>query len=655
MPSSVFATVDPEMMPSATRSLAIPCLLTILWAASPAAADVVHLGDGRRIEGILTREAADRIEIQTGGGKLTLSGSLLENARVERESEARNALRRAGFDLGRGKGGEAEDQLGRALEGGISAREARAWCVAHRRSLKALLGSASPATRSAWIATIRRLGGLPAEPGQVLVAPKPTETPSGLREVEFPPGEDGRSPLHSAPARSSPIEDAAGTASAEAAHEDDLATSESISLSPSPGELPDEERDFLLAMAEMFHATGQSLVAADLLERLSPAALGRAAQSLGFVQSALLIQVKERLNAYDFRGASDTIGWMQMADLPITDGCESLLLIRWATFERGRGRFDRALEVLDARLRPSQPEVAKELMQKTLAEARKILVEAGQYDGAIALYEKWGDAAELRDVRGVCSDLYRQWGERLLQEDQPAQARKAFEEHLRLNPTASAAPLDLCDFRVRFAALGPRDPGSAFELGEWAAERGLISEAIRAFERAAGDERLRAVAGERIALLQTTIADAHMARCLEWFEKGDPERAVAELDQFPFVPSQRKMQLEIERLRRLCFQEIERREKIKPVECEILFQDAQRRYYLGDSEQAVRDVKRLLRQYADTPAAEPMRAFLRHAEARSRLEKLDGGPSPTADAMSAPAPGSPLDREIQDLLERLDM
>lgn len=642
-------------MPSATRSSAIPCLLTILWAASPAAADVVLLQDGRRIEGILTREAADRIEIQTGGGKVTLSGSLLESARVERESQARNAVLQAGFDLGRGKGEEAEEQLSRALEGGISAPEARAWCVAHRRSLKGLLDSPSPATRSTWIAMVRRLGGLPAEPRQVLVASNPTETSPGLPEAEVSAGEDERSPSQSASAPSLPADDKAGTGSAEAAHGESLATSESISFSPTPDELPDEERDFLLAMAEMFHATGQSLVAADLVEHLSPAALGRAALSLGFVQSAMLTQVKERLNAHDFRGASDAIGRMQTADLPITDGCQSLLLIRWATFERERGRFDRALQVLDARLKPSQPEVAKELMQKHLAEARKTLVEAGRYDETIALYEEWGDAAELRDARGVCSDLYRQWGERLLQEGHPAEARKAFEQHLRLNPTASPAPLDLCDFRVRFAALGPRDHGSAFELGEWAAERGLISEAIRAFELAAGDERLRSVAEERISLLQTTIADAHMARCLEWFEKGDPQRALAELDQFPFVPSQRKMQLEIERLRRLCFQEIERREKTKPVECEILFQDAQRRYYLGDSEQAVRDVKRLLRQYGDTPAAEPMRAFLRHAEARSQIEKLDGAPASSADAMSAPAPGSPLDREIQDLLERLDM
>ena len=84
------------------------------------------------------------------------------------------------------------------------------------------------------------------------------------------------------------------------------------------------------------------------------------------------------------------------------------------------------------------------------------------------------------------------------------------------------------------------------------------------------------------------------------------------------------LRAEIRRLTKLSSAESIRRDQLRPVQAEALYQDAERRFLLGERQSAMADLRKVLEQYDDTPAAARAREFLRFAQLRSLLEQLEG-------------------------------
>ena len=141
-----------------------------LFSASPILrADVATLEGDRRMAGVVLSEDSERIELLTAGGKLTLKRSGI--VRLERESEAMNLLRRAGFNLIRGQALEAEQYAGEALAMDLPGSAARDWCVENREPLLTVLKNPNRVAAENWEKLIRKLAGAPAPlEGQILVA-----------------------------------------------------------------------------------------------------------------------------------------------------------------------------------------------------------------------------------------------------------------------------------------------------------------------------------------------------------------------------------------------------------------------------------------------------------------------------------------------------
>ena len=178
---------------------------------------------------------------------------------------------------------------------------------------------------------------------------------------------------------------------------------------------------------------------------------------------------------------------------------------------------------------------------------------------------------------------------------------------------------------------------------------------IEAYERAAENKQLRPLANEQMELLRDRRVLKQLETCTEWFEKGNPHRALEEIRKFEFMPVSRRLQPEIDKLRRLCHNEIARRAGLRPVTAETLFQEAQRRFYAGEVDAAEEGLRQVLRFFPETPAAERTREFLHYVETRNRINRLEGVTQKEATPGDIAEPSSALDREVTQLLGQLDI
>lgn len=610
-----------------------------LFLISITLADTVRLKGGRAIHGVPTgsagggTETKDRREVQKArdaGDTLilqTVSGIVgiprAEIAQIEPDSEAVNHLLLAEFQIRCGKALEAEHHATKALELGASHAAVRDFCLRQEFFLqKMLMGAQDTKGSAAWTSLVRTIGGFarPVETGG------PGDfTPPAWEEIAGD-GEENLRPE--------------GRATKNERTE--------------TGSVNDK---FYLRMARVFAAAGEGAFALELLDRLGAETLKKAARTESFVRPLMIEQMRRVLGGYDFQRASTLIQRMEAAGLGVGNPSRILLVLRWAAFERSRSHYDAALTVLDERLRPLSPSLAQERMESALAEARGSLAEQGRFSEAIDLQRKWGGRIREKNGREAEADLYRNWGFFLLDQNQPAEARKAFEAHYYLKPPEEGKRrlLDLCEYRERFAALRRTDFAFAFELGQWAAERDLLEEALRSFERAAEHESLKEAAGQQAAAVRKKIALARLEECMTLYENNDTREAIRKIDAFRDFPKDAETEDRFAKLYQLCAREMQRRSSLRTVQAEALLQDARRLLALREYGTVLRDLDRIVRQYPETPSAKEADNLARAVEMRVDIEKLEGPSRAPIEPRESPRAEPRAEREIWEILKALEI
>ena len=589
-------------------------ILVLFWVLVSIAAhgDVIYLSNGKKIEGVILGESAKGVEVRTRGSKLSIAQSNI--LRIERENPQSNRLHQARYLLEKKEAALAAQEIEESLRLGLPMPEIRAWCVADAKVLERALAKADSSGQDAWKSLIRRLADISAT--------------------------SATAPLVATTDFSCPVF---------------ANTTETLAAKQEQFNQP-EMRDFLVAITLAFRNSGDQAFAAELLEYLDGEAIREACQKSDKFENILLEEVKAALDRSDFRRASILVGHMHDAQLVVSDATEILLLLRWASFDRQKANYDQALDILVNRLKPLSPVLAQERISSTLTEMQVAFRKAGQYAEAAGLLEKWGKAVPGNQSTEALVLVYREWGESLVTKE-PARARLAFNRFYELQPKETTRTyLQQCDFFERYNSVDKEDYASAFELGKWAVEQGLVKEAISAYERSEADERLKEPAQAQITLLQDRIAVTHMDKCMKLFENGNPEAALDEIGKFPYLPAARRVQIEIQKLRTVCLAEITRRQQIREIRAETEFQAAQRDFFLGNSSDAINALSSLERTYKGTGVASRITEFLRYARTMRALNQLEGmTEKPSANPAVSASPNSELEKELAKLIEKLGM
>jgi hypothetical protein len=601
------------MKPSFISTLTI----IFLGVALPVRADRIVLDSGREIRGVVENRSEKTIELRTAAGKINMPLSRMREHVVE---PARvNELLDAEFKILNSLSAEGLPHAQRAVEMGLTPEELREWLLGRADAFQSGLVAADGPTRAAWAGLIRKAAGLPPT-----AVKRDFTKPNWDEAMDGSPGDE---------AETAPV------------------------AGPDPGAASRPSIPFLIAMAGLLHAIDQRPAALDLLELVPPLDLRIASPAEPFILELMLDQLRETLNQHDFERASSLIRRMEEARFGVGESTRILLGLRWAAFERGRLNYDAALVVLRDRVLPLSPELGNERMRSALIESRPALAAQGRYQDAIELNSKWGREVLGQGTESVQAELYREWGDKLLGEKKFAQAREAFLGHRRLAPAeapeAASRLIDNVDFQERFHGLKAHQYADAWELGQWAEEKGLHAQAIQSYERAMAHEALRESAQKRVHELRRNVAIERLDDCLTLYERGDPGAALRQLSLVEGYSDAPDVLDRVTRLRTLCSRELQRRLALRPVQAQTLLEDARRRYALGENEPVLSDLEIIIRQYQDTEAAGQAAELMERVAGRMDMERLEGAVKLPPEAAPAQAPDSAVEREVQKLLREL--
>ncbi|MFP4382023.1 MAG: hypothetical protein ACLFUS_16095 [Candidatus Sumerlaeia bacterium] len=422
---------------------------------------------------------------------------------------------------------------------------------------------------------------------------------------------------------------------------------------------PSLSADYLVAMAGLLDRIDEKDSALRMIEKLPALDLRIADAQQEWMRPLLMDRLEALLENQEFERALYLVEKMEAAKLGVGKPSRILLGLRWAAYERGRMNYDTALRILRKRVRPLSPALGQERMRTVLLEGRTNLTRLGRFQEALELYRDWGMQVLQKSTGDIRAEIYREWGHYLLENQEYDKAREAYDNYYRLHkgdmPEDGRPLIDRVTFQERFDHLEPHQYANAFELGEWAAKNKLPEQAIKAFQQAAGHSSLRDLAQEQIDTLQKNIALERLDACISYYEQGDPHRALEEMKKLDNYTEDPEIQKRMERLRRICSNELQRRNALRPVQAQTLYEDAKRRFMLGENQSVIQDLKIIIRQYEDTEVANMAAQLLEQVLLRVQMQKLEGKVDLPPESIPPPATESGIGPEVRDLIKSLQL
>lgn len=341
------------------------------------------------------------------------------------------------------------------------------------------------------------------------------------------------------------------------------------------------------------------------------------------VLARLSDRIRHDLEVGDFSVALGMLIAMRQLDPDQAAARRTEMILLWARREREKSDFEKALRIYVDQLMDEYPNIARERIAYTLTEAETRWRAEGREREVILLYESFGlpHAPELARERLI--ELWKEIGWRAVAAGDVNAARRHFGQCELLSAGSALPDLAFCEFVDMRDRLDPRDFAGHFSLGEWCERRGLVREARQMYEVAGKSELLRDFAVERMAAIDDQNGRRELERLLALYEKGryaEVLEGVLNLKSGPLGVDVRK---QADSLQGLTETAIRIATAEHPQQAEVLWQQAERAWYLGELLTARDLIHTLTERYADTPAAARARELLEKLEPRMDLNILE--------------------------------
>jgi tetratricopeptide (TPR) repeat protein len=360
----------------------------------------------------------------------------------------------------------------------------------------------------------------------------------------------------------------------------------------------------LLNASQAFHQLQQHELAAEGLRRLPPEVLAEPGPARDWALNFMRTHVRRLLTRSKFEEAIGLIEEIRRLSGTTGDAQYPLAHLARAAAARADGNFRRALEITSADLEPSSPQIARNRVVYTV----HVLLEKARET------TKWSEAlAHLEPIRNSYPMEYRLAANELIEyEVRDALDRGDVAEVLRIVDTVppgdrSAALVAFgkqAFYEAESARIGEDSPLELMKLGRWCADNGLYREAILVLTKVRGNAAVSELADELIGL-------ARMRRDTLLLEEanaayGDGRLEVASEKVREIIADQGRASLlepEARKLQGLIDKAAVREKERRPYDAEVLYQRAERAYYLQSLEESFNLLALVLRDYPETPAA----------------------------------------------------
>lgn len=337
-----------------------------------------------------------------------------------------------------------------------------------------------------------------------------------------------------------------------------------------------------------------------------------------------------------------------------------LLHLSAAARARDEERFEDALRLIREELWPTVPEIARNRALLTLRQMAQWAERTGNERQGRVLINRYVAAILPVEAISVGQQLYRSEARRLLDHSDPERALAL----IRQIPEAERGE-DLrrvylqAQFYSERQKIGGRNPADLFQLSIWAADNELWDESIGLLEQLRENPALKEYADEQLALILTDYDLWILRKALEAFDRGQMQRTLELCNQVETDEGRESSTLrEIRELAALARAELQMEIKRKPYDAEVVFQQAERAFFMDDADEAWNLIDVVLSNYPSTPAAERAANLLPDVARQFQVQLLEGRrrtvPSyETLVEHSELRQSEQLDKEIRLLLEAL--
>jgi tetratricopeptide (TPR) repeat protein len=344
--------------------------------------------------------------------------------------------------------------------------------------------------------------------------------------------------------------------------------------------------------------------AAEALERMPAEDLASSPQIRRWTLDLMRGLVRRQLIRNDYQAAINTVERMRRVAGDEGDPQFPLVHLARAASAREKGDFATALGIIVHELAPRVPEIAR----------NRAAFAVGAAVNHARLSRRWAEArAQLEPIRELYPMEYRVAANDLIEEE----AREALdrdEPHRAIElispipgdqrSTDLVALLRIATHEAAMKRLVDASPLELLKHGRWCADEGLLDEALQVFIKTRTNDTLRDISDELIALTQLQRDIILIEKANRAYRDGNldlAQRHCREIIDFPTRVS--LLEPDAKAILELVQKSRARERERRPYEAEVLFQRAERAYYLQSLEESFNLLSLLLREFSDTPAA----------------------------------------------------
>lgn len=389
--------------------------------------------------------------------------------------------------------------------------------------------------------------------------------------------------------------------------------------------------DELIATRVQLHAAlGEFDKIDGLLDVLGPKYFGDHKDLAQRLSERLQGRIERDLMGDKYENGLNTLKRIERIDPAFARARKTQFILEWAKRLRDAGHNAEALDLYIDQLIDIDPAIARDRIRVTLDETEMGMRQRDQLAQAAELYERYGMGQSPDFARERLVRLWRDMGARHVRAGKFDDARADYRKAESLQSGMGATELLRVDYRQKLAAIGKDDLVAHYELGVWCRQKGLNDEAMREFEKAAGDPVVGANAQAYIGQIKVDLADRELKHILEMFEKGQLVDALTAAQQFMNTNPGEGFLKQARELDKMIRDGLRMRQSDPNQQAAGLLEQAQRAYYSGKYEEANRLLDAIFKHHKGTMTYQQARNFYAMVRDRLALAQLESGQTPTA-------------------------
>ena len=355
------------------------------------------------------------------------------------------------------------------------------------------------------------------------------------------------------------------------------------------------------------------------------------------VEKWVLRRLADAMKNRRFGESVDLLDLLNTLDPARARQCRIMLILQKAGEARAGAHFGEACRIYAEELMPLAPATARIALRGTVQAQCEHLFDQRRFDEAIRLLRRYAEPHLPELAPALLARAYRGQIEKYLADGDVTLASGLLAE---AEPFFDEDELDelrkTCAYHERRRLLTPNDYGGRYALGLELLEQGMKGAALEEFVLAGRSPQLKDLADRQIALIRESEADGLMAKILSGYHDSRYLEVLDLIDRFRREFPTSEWGTTATAIAKLAHQAASDEAKVAEDLARTQVDHARRLLMLGQEDEALELLDRLLRDHPDVRVAPAARSLKREVLKHRQIRRLEGAGPARADRAGAP-------------------